>query len=263
MRSFNSFILPSFFFDGIPFKQRYQIFLRMQNVYYPISAYAKIGLMLILASGSPRRHGLLSLFGVHFRVHSTEIDERVVSGESPQDYVLRLAISKSLSINPLSAERLVVIAADTAVLDGDQILGKPGSQQQAIQMLSKLRDRTHTVLSGLAVRDTKNDEILTDLCSTQVQMRDYEETEIREYVAGGDPMDKAGAYAIQNSGFAPVAQITGCYANVVGLPLCHLARLFNRLGVPYQEEAVRGCWSDQTYSCRLVEKITAMDADDQ
>jgi MAF protein len=218
--------------------------------------------MLILASGSPRRHGLLSLFGVDFQVHSSDVDERVISGESPKDYVLRLAISKSLSINPLSAERLVVIAADTAVVDGDQILGKPGSQLQAIEMLNTLRARTHNVLSGLAVRDTKRDEILTDLCSTQVKMRDYNETEIYDYIASGDPMDKAGAYAIQNSGFNPVAQITGCYANVVGLPICHLAELFNRLEINFHQGAIQGCRSGQNYKCRLVEKIKAMDTDD-
>jgi MAF protein len=216
--------------------------------------------MLILASGSPRRHGLLSLFGVDFRVHSSKVDERVITGETPQDYVLRLAINKSLSINHLSAERLVVIAADTAVVDGDQILGKPSSQLQAIEMLSKLRGRTHEVLTGLAIRDTKRDEILTDLCATQVKMRDYAESEIKEYVASGDPLDKAGAYAIQNYGFDPVAQITGCYANVVGLPLCHLAELLTRLGVNFVEEAVQGCRSGQDYKCRLVEQIKAMDA---
>ena len=218
--------------------------------------------MLILASGSPRRHGLLSLFGVDFQVHSSDVDERVISAESPQDYVLRLAISKSLSINPLSAERrLVVIAADTAVVDRDLILGKPGSQLQAIEMLNTLRARTHDVITGLAIRDTKRDEILTDLCSTQVKMRDYSETEIDDYVTSGDPMDKAGAYAIQNSGFNPVAQITGCYANVVGLPLCHLAELFYRLGINFHEGAIQGCRSGQNYKCRLVEKIKALDTE--
>jgi MAF protein len=216
--------------------------------------------MLILASGSPRRRGLLSLLGVDFHVQTSETDESVLPGESAQDYVLRLAISKSLAINPLSAERLVVIAADTAVIDGEQILGKPGSQRQAIEMLENLRDRTHQVLSGIAVRDTKIDEIFTDLCTTQVEMRNYGEKEIEDYVASGDPMDKAGAYAIQHLGFNPVAQITGCYANVVGLPLCHLGQIFNRLGVEFREEAIQGCLSNSEYQCRLVEKINAMDA---
>jgi septum formation protein len=216
--------------------------------------------MLILASGSPRRRGLLSLLGVDFHVQTSETDESVLPGESAQEYVLRLAISKSLAFNPLSAERLIVIAADTAVIDGEQILGKPGNQRQAIEMLDNLRDRTHQVLSGIAVRDTKIDEIFTDLCTTQVEMRNYGEKEIEDYVASGDPMDKAGAYAIQHLGFNPVAQITGCYANVVGLPLCHLGQIFNRLGVEFREEAIQGCRSNGEYQCRLVEKINAMDA---
>ena len=216
--------------------------------------------MLILASGSPRRRGLLSLLGVDFHVQTSETDESVLIDESAQDYVLRLAISKSLAFNPLSAERLVVIAADTAVIDGEKILGKPGSQRQAIEMLDNLRNRTHQVLSGIAVRDTKIDEIFTDLCTTQVEMRNYGEKEIEDYVASGDPMDKAGAYAIQHLGFDPVAQITGCYANVVGLPLCHLGQIFNRLGVEFREEAIQGCLSNGEYQCRLVEKINAMDA---
>ena len=217
--------------------------------------------MLILASGSPRRHALLSFFGVDFQVHSSDVDERVNSCESSQDYVLRLAISKSLSINPLSAERLVVIAADTAVVDGDQSYAVCADALALRSGWFSHRGRTHDVITGLAVRDTKRDEILTDLCSTQVKMRDYSETEIEDYVTSGDPMDKAGAYAIQNSGFNPVAQITGCYANVVGLPLCHLAELFNRLEINFHQGAIQGCRSGQKYNCRLVEKIKAMDAE--
>ena len=219
--------------------------------------------MFILASSSPRRRGLLSLLGVNFHVQTSEIDESVLSGESPQDYVLRLAISKSLAFNPLSAERLVVIAADTAVVDGANILGKPSSQSHAIEMLGDLRERTHLVISGIAVRDTRFDEIFTDLCTTQVEMRNYGGKEVEDYVASGDPMDKAGAYAIQHSGFNPVAQISGCYANVVGLPLCHLAQLFIRLGVDFKEEAIQGCRSNGIYQCQLVDKINTMDAGSQ
>jgi MAF protein len=219
--------------------------------------------MFILASGSPRRRGLLSLLGVNFHVQTSQIDESVLPEESPQDYVLRLAISKSLAFNPLSAERLVVIAADTAVVDGANILGKPSSQSHAIEMLGDLRDRTHQVISGIAVRDTKFDEIFTDSCTTKVEMRNYGGKEIEDYVASGDPMDKAGAYAIQHSGFNPVAKISGCYANVVGLPLCHLAQLFMRMGVDFKEEVIRGCRSNGSYQCQLVNKINTMDAGSQ
>ena len=220
-----------------------------------------MGLMLILGSGSPRRRGLLSLLGVEFTVQTSDIDESSLPGESPQDYVLRLAVGKSMKINPLSEERLVVVTADTAVVDGDQILGKPRNAQEAIDMLLKLRGRSHIVISGLAVRDSMTDEIFTDICTTQVKMRNYGEQETKDYVDSGDPMDKAGAYAIQHSGFDPVAQVTGCYANVVGLPLCHLAMIFDQIGVDFQTETIRGCRINGNYQCRLVEKINTLDAD--
>lgn len=219
--------------------------------------------MLILASGSPRRHGLLSLLGVEFHVLTSDIDESVIPGESPQDYVLRLAVSKSLSINPLSAERLVVIAADTAVVDDEQILGKPGNPGEAATMLEKLGGRTHQVLSGIAVKDTQTDEIFTDLCTTRVGMRNYTGDEIDLYIASGDPMDKAGAYAIQHPGFNPVAHISGCYANVVGLPLCHLGQILKRLGVNFREEIIQGCRSNDEYQCRLVSRINSMHSENR
>jgi len=225
--------------------------------------YVKIRLMLILASSSPRRRALLSLLGLKFRVQTSDIDESIVNGEPARDYVLRLATGKSLAINPLSSDHQVIIAADTAVVDKGQILGKPTSQAHAKEMLTQLRNRSHHVLSGIAVRDTRNDEILTDLSSTQVEMRNYGEQELEAYVASGDPMDKAGAYAIQHTGFNPVAQITGCYANVVGLPLCHLAQLLNRFGVNIPEEATRGCRLNGGYRCQLMEKINAMEAGNQ
>jgi MAF protein len=218
--------------------------------------------MLILASASPRRHDLLSLIGIEFQVLTSDIDESVIPAESPQDYVLRLAVSKSLAINPLSAERLVVIAADTAVIDNGHILGKPGGPRQAASMLEKLRGRTHQVLSGIAVRDTQTDEIFTDLCTTLVEMRNYSGDEIDTYITSGDPMDKAGAYAIQHTGFNPVAQITGCYANVVGLPLCHLGHIVKRLGVSFHENLIQGCRSNGEYQCHLVDRINSMGAAD-
>jgi MAF protein len=218
--------------------------------------------MLVLASGSPRRQALLSLLGLQFQVQRSEADETLLPGEEPQDYVLRLAVTKSKSITSLPAGRQVVIAADTAVVDGAQILGKPGNQEQAVNMLEQLCARTHSVLSGIAVRDTEQGEIYTELCTTRVLMRNYNQDEIHTYVASGDPMDKAGAYAIQNTDFDPVAQITGCYANVVGLPLCHLAKLLERTGIPYKEGPIQGCRSGQSYDCRLIERITAMDIRD-
>ena len=211
--------------------------------------------MLILASSSPRRQQLLSLTGVDFQVVTAEIDESVKQGESPEEYVLRLALNKSRSISAPFAARHVIIAADTAVVNGNQILGKPVNSQEAIDMLRDLRARSHQVFTGLTVRDTAKDEVITDFCVTDVYMRSYHESEIEAYVASGDPLDKAGAYAIQNSGFNPVDKISGCYSNVVGLPLCHLTELLHQMGVKFQEAATQGCRTSQGYNCQLVDKI--------
>jgi MAF protein len=217
--------------------------------------YVKIVSMLILASSSPRRQQLLTFLGVIFQVLSVEIDEHVRPGETPKEYVSRLALTKSQAINPPSAGRWVILAADTAVVDENQILGKPGDSLQAINMLRKLRARTHYVFTCLSVRDTMTEEVITDLSVTEVRMRSYHESEIRDYVASGDPLDKAGAYAIQNSDFNPVHEISGCYANVVGLPLCHLTELLKQMEIKYQEHTTHGCRTSHGYSCQLVEKI--------
>ncbi len=218
--------------------------------------------MLILASASPRRRSLLSILNHNFRVQNSEIDEAILPGEKPLDYVLRLATTKSRAIKPTSVERPVVIAADTAVVDGEKILGKPNSKEQALQMLIQLRGRAHEVITGLAVFDVHQAANLTDLCSTQVLMRDYQLSEIEEYIESGDPMDKAGAYAIQNSNFNPVTHIRGCYANVVGLPLCHLASILNQLDIPYDAAPIQGCLKGRNYNCQLVDRIEDMQPQD-
>jgi MAF protein len=231
------------------------MFMTNSSSIFPRVAYVKIVPMLILASSSPRRQFLLNFLGISFQVIPAEVDERIQAEENPKDYVLRLAHRKSLSIEPPSSNRLVVIAADTAVVDGNQILGKPASPRQARYMLQKLRGRSHYVYSGLAVRDTTNDNVLTDLCVTEVQMRAYHDSEIDKYVASGDPLDKAGAYAIQNCSFNPVQKITGCYTNVVGLPLCHLIELLGKMGVDTPDEITRGCRTPHGYNCHLADKI--------
>ena len=211
--------------------------------------------MLILASSSPRRQQLLTFLGVEFQVLTADIDERVRPGETPKEYVSRLALSKSQAIKSSSAAGWVILAADTAVVDENQILGKPIDSLQAANMLRKLRARTHYVFTSLSVRDTLTEEVITDLCVTEVGMRSYHESEIRDYVASGDPLDKAGAYAIQNTGFNPVQKISGCYTNVVGLPLCHLTELLIKMKIDFQDHTTRGCRTSHGYSCQLADKI--------
>jgi len=220
-----------------------------------VITYVKIVPMLILASSSPRRQQLLTFLGVEFQVLTVEIDERIRPGETPKEYVSRLALSKSQAIKSSSAAGRVILAADTAVVYENQILGKPVDFLQAANMLRKLRARTHYVFTSLSLRDTMTEEVITDLCVTEVGMRSYHESEIRDYVASGDPLDKAGAYAIQNTGFNPVQKISGCYTNVVGLPLCHLTELLKQMKINFEEDTTRGCRTSHGYSCQLADKI--------
>ena len=122
-------------------------------------------------------------------------------------------------------------------------------------MLGDLRARTHQVLSGIAVRDTEIDEIFTDLCSTQVEMRDYGHEEIEDYVASGDPLDKAGAYAIQHPGFKPVENLQGCYANVVGLPLCHLTRTLREVNHFSDVDIPQVCQTNLEFQCSVYAQV--------
>ena len=178
--------------------------------------------MIILASGSPRRRELLARAGYTFSKTSADIDESVLPDEKPRDYIRRICLAKAEAVRENVPADSVIITADTSVIDGEKILGKPVDAADAVQMLKQLRGRTHQVMTAFVVLDTATKRIEQDIISTDVVMRDYTDAEIDAYVASGDPMDKAGAYAIQNKAFAPVAEINGCYANVVGLPLCRV-----------------------------------------
>lgn len=194
---------------------------------------------LLLASNSPRRRQLLNLAGYSFVPFPVDIDETPFPGELPADYVLRLAHSKAATAalrhanaSTLSLAKgagLPILAADTTVADGDAILGKPSGPEEAVSMLRRLRGREHRVFTALALVPPGG-EPLTAVCTTGVFMRPYGEDEIAAYVSGGDPLDKAGAYAIQHPGFHPVERLDGCYANVVGLPLCLLEQLLRQAG---------------------------------
>jgi septum formation protein len=175
---------------------------------------------MILASNSPRRSELLRLLGLPFEVYPADIAEVQAPGEPPVDYVLRLARHKAAA----SAEDYsgLVIAADTTVVDGDELLEKPADPADAYRMLHKLRGRVHQVYTGIAILATDTGRTFNDVCCTHVPMRDYSDAEIDAYIATGDPLDKAGAYGIQHAGFHPVEGLRGCFASVMGLPLCHL-----------------------------------------
>lgn len=188
--------------------------------------------MIVLASGSPRRRDLLTQAGYSFQRQSADIDESVLPNEAPDIYTLRVSRQKAEAVRHNVPSHAIIITADTSVVDGLQILGKPVDKADATAMLQQLRGCTHQVITAFSVLDVATDNLQQGLVSTDVTMRDYSDDEIAAYVASGDPMDKAGGYAIQNREFAPVAAITGCYANVVGLPVCQVVALLEAVGYP-------------------------------
>jgi MAF protein len=207
--------------------------------------------ILVLASNSPRRRELLALGGWMFHVRPAEVDEKPNSGEAPGVYVLRLAESKARACAATAHADLVILAADTAVVDGGDILGKPKDMTEAIVMLQRLRGHSHQVYTGIAVLRLSDGKLVTDLCVTDVPMRAYTDDEIEAYVVTGDPLDKAGAYAIQNPKFHPVEKTTGCYASVMGLPLCHLTRSLRQLDILPRTDISAECQSALDYACPI------------
>lgn len=206
---------------------------------------------LLLASSSPRRRQLLSLAGWAFTIATVEVDETPFPAEQPQPYTLRLAEAKARAVLSLAAAGTFILAADTTVADGEVLLGKPAGADEARQMLQRLHGRTHQVYTAIALLDPASGRLLTDLCCTQVPMREYSDDEMEAYIASGDPLDKAGAYAIQNSDFHPVTGFRGCFASVMGLPLCHLNRLLARFNVAPHQDAAQACQTSLHYECPI------------
>jgi len=188
--------------------------------------------MLILASRSPRRRQLLAHLGLPFRVVVPRVEEDVAPSSSgrPEELAEALALAKAEAVARAESEG-IVIAADTIVVDGDAILGKPADGSEAAATIRRLRGKTHRVITGLAVVDAGSSQRTASHVVTAVRMRHYSDGEIAAYVARGEPLDKAGAYAIQDEQFRPVASYDGCYCNVVGLPLKALVSLLRRAGL--------------------------------
>ncbi len=189
------------------------------------------GRPLVLASASPRRRWLLGHLGLTFEVVPPDGDEIARPGERPERTARRLAREKALSVARQRPEA-IVIAADTVVAYRGRFLGKPQSEPEARAMLGLLRGRTHRVVTAVAVAVPGRGRLLVGHSVTMVRMRHYSEGEIAASIARGDPFDKAGAYAIQDPVFRPVASHHGCYCNVIGLPLWRLLGLLTEAGVP-------------------------------
>lgn len=211
--------------------------------------------ILLLASNSPRRRELLALGNRPYDVLVSDVDESQLINESPRDYVLRLAQAKVLAAAAKAQPENIIIGSDTAVIDGSEILGKPKDEADAGRMLKQLRGRTHQVYTAIAVYRVRDEKMLTELCVTDVPMRAYSDDEIAAYIQTGDPLDKAGAYAIQHAGFNPVESMRGCYAGVMGLPLCHLTRALHKLDINFAADISHACQSFLKYECPVSSAI--------
>lgn len=186
-------------------------------------------MQVILASASPRRLALLQQIGIEATVCPADFDEVSGSAVQAEDVVLANAVGKCQAVVKIKGDSLPVIAADTVVVAEGVILGKPQDAEDAIAMLKQLSGKTHKVLTGIAV--SYAGEMLAEVCETKVVFRDLTDEEIKNYVATGEPLDKAGAYGIQGKGAVLVEKIDGCYNNVVGLPLTRMQLILAKLGV--------------------------------
>jgi septum formation protein len=218
---------------------------------------------IVLASQSPRRRELLSFTGLPFNATSADVDESILPDEDPADYVLRLAEMKARACcsesSPLALSLkkgdVVVIGSDTAVVDAGEILGKPKDERDAEAMLRQLRGHKHQVFTAITLYDTGSGQVMSELSISDVPMRKYSDVEIESYVATGDPLDKAGSYAIQNAEFHPVEDFGDCYASVMGLPLCHVARNLKKLGIEPESNLPQACQSSLNYDCSIYSAI--------
>lgn len=193
---------------------------------------------LVLASQSPRRRGLLTALGVTFTVDAADVDETPLPGELPDALACRLCRAKAAAV-AARHPAAVILAADTMVALGDRLLGKPADASEAAAMLRMLRNRTHQVYTAVCV--AQDGTLASRLSVSDVTMRPYSDAEITAYVATRDPLDKAGAYAIQHPLFAPVAAWTGCYAGIMGLPLRLVREMLREAGVMTPGEVTTAC----------------------
>ncbi len=204
---------------------------------------------LILASGSPRRRALLGLLGIPFTVAAADIDETPLPGERPADMVARLSRAKAeaLMASDQYAHDAAVLSADTMVALDDRLLGKPVDDAEAVAMLDALRGCTHQVYTAVSL--AWHNGINTRLSVSDVTFRNYSADEMMGYIATGDPLDKAGAYAIQHPDFAPVARWDGCYTGIMGLPLKEVAALLEQAGFTIAAPVAEVCRSVAGQCC--------------
>ncbi len=212
---------------------------------------------IILASESPRRQQMLSWILPEFEALPADIDETPLIGELPVPYCQRMALGKAMHfVNDLT-EGCFALGSDTIVYINHRILGKPRNEDQADEMLKTLNGREHLVCTSVALAYRNNGKlsIQQSVCETIVRFRTLSRDEIHDYIDSGDPMGKAGAYAIQNHEFHPVESIRGCYAAVMGLPLCHVGVLFHRFGHDTFPQIRSACQAGTKVPCNYVPAV--------
>lgn len=186
---------------------------------------------LILASGSPRRRLLLSMAGYEFEVSSPDIDETRLEGESPEEFVVRMAKEKAAVVADKAPPGSCVLGFDTCVAYDGRVYGKPDDEPEAVEMILSLASRTHTVYTGYCLSIAGGQDTEAGIDASLVTMRDISNDEATRYAASGEPMDKAGAYALQGAGRGFVERVEGLRSTVIGMPLEHVVDLLTRRGI--------------------------------
>ena len=208
---------------------------------------------LVLASTSPRRNELLRLLGIPFEKRPSNADETHPRDVDAVQYVQKMARQKGFAVARADGEW--ILSGDTIVALDGRVVGKPADEAEAFETLRALRGRAHDVYTALCLRTGTDDETVETLCATDVHMRDYSEEDLAAYVASGDYRDKAGGYAIQHQQFHPCTGVTGCYANVMGLPLCHLAVLLKSVGCEPNVDVPQVCQRYNGITCDVYPQI--------
>jgi len=217
----------------------------------------------ILASQSPRRQSLIKLLNYPFSVLVADVDESLITHPDPKVNVVKTAVFKATTIaQKIQSKDKIIIAADTTVALAGQMLGKPRNAEDATTMLKALRNQDHEVHTGFVLLNLQNGQQVEKVTTAVVTMRNYTNKEIADYVASGDPMDKAGSYAIQHPLFKPVAQLNGCYTAVMGLSMCDLILALDELNIPRQANLTAVHQSHQVantyFPCPIYEKYISL-----
>ena len=206
---------------------------------------------LVLASSSPRRRDLLTRLGVKFEALAADVNEEAYPGEEPEALARRLSQAKARALAAWRPHALI-LASDTVVARHGDLFGKPLDAQDAARMLRTLRNTDHLVITAVTGLVPAQGREITLVSTSTVWMRNYNDDELAAYVASGDPLDKAGAYAIQHPTFAPVARLDGCYSGVMGFPLGHVLQVLTALDVAVPGSVPLACQGWRGVCCQAL-----------